>query len=136
MRRAFPCAAAILLIILVISAYCGTFYSPPILDDFHSFVYQEDVYLKDWSVSSLFLLSQTTFGWARWIPMISFSFDHWIGGGNVVFFHLTNALIHISCLIAVMFLVFNLLQAVGERETSPSVSLSDVCRAGCRGVGA
>ncbi len=48
----------------------------------------------------------------------SFSFDHWIGGGNVVFFHLTNALIHISCLIAVMFLVFNLLQAVGERETS------------------
>ncbi len=44
--------------------------------------------------------------------MVSFSFDHWVGKGSIVPFHLTNTLIHIFCLFSMIFLVFNLLQAV------------------------
>lgn len=119
MKRALPSISAIfLLILLLISAYSGTFRSPPILDDYHSFIRQQNVYLEELSLSSLVLLAQTVFGWARWIPMVSFSIDHWIGKGDVFFFHLTNTLIHSFCLLAIIFLVRNLLEANPRKDTS------------------
>lgn len=107
-RGILPAAAFILLLVLLFAAYCNTFYSPPILDDFHSFIYQEDVYVKEWSSAALGRLSQTVFGSARWIPMISFSLDHWFGKGSIVSFHVTNLIIHTLCLLAVIFLFRNL----------------------------
>ena len=50
--------------------------------------------------------------------MVSFSFDHWIGNGSIVPFHVTNTLIHALCLLAVIFLVFNLLKTAGEKDAS------------------
>jgi protein O-mannosyl-transferase len=124
MRRVFPGVFIIIVVILILSSYSNTFYSPPIIDDYHSFIDEPSVYVKEWSVDSLILLSETFFGWARWIPMISFSLDHWIGSGNIVSFHLTNLLIHIFCLFAVVFLVFNLIQIT--KKKTPSSPVPDV----------
>ena len=92
---------------------------PPLLDDFHSFVHERSVYITDWTVSSLVLLSKTFFGWTRWLPMISFSIDHWLGKGDIAYFHLTNLLIHLLCFFSLIFLVFNLLRAVEEEDSCP-----------------
>lgn len=116
MRRVFPLICITIPVILIYSSYSNTFHSPPILDDYHSFILPQSLSIKEWSISSLVLLSKTMFGWARWIPMISFSFDHRIGNGSIVPFHLTNTVIHALCLLAVILLVFNLLQ-VGEKMT-------------------
>lgn len=111
----------VLLVLFLCSAYCNTFSSPPVLDDFHSFVYEENVH-KDLSVSSLEGLSRTVFGIQRWIPMVSFSLDLWFGKGEISYFHLTNLLIHLTCMLAVLFLIFNLVQA--ETENGRTFSLS------------
>ncbi len=116
MKRAIPIIAVLALIVLIVSAYCSTFYSPLILDDFHSFIHERSVYIQEWSVSSLILLSKTFFGWARWLPMISLSVDHSIGKGDIAYFHLTNLLIHLLCFLAVIFLVFNLFKAAGKED--------------------
>lgn len=118
MNRALPTLATILLIILIGSAYCGTFNSPPILDDYHTFIDQRNVYIKEWSLPSFVRLSETVFGWARWLPMVSFAVDHWVGKGDVFYFHLTNTLIHCLCLLTVIFLVYNLLEADPKKEIS------------------
>ena len=101
---------------MIISAYGGTFYSPLILDDFHSFVHERNVYIKDWTVSSLLMLSKTVFGWNRWLPMLSFSIDHWVGQGDIAYFHATNLIIHLLCFFSLLFLLFNLFKAAGEQE--------------------
>ena len=110
----------VLIILLLCSAYSNTFSSPPVLDDFHSFVLEENVH-RDLSISSLDALSRTAFGIQRWIPMISFSLDLWIGKGEIFYFHLTNLVIHLTCMLAVVFLVFNLLQAEVENGRSFSI---------------
>lgn len=117
MKRVIPIIAVVVLSILIASAYGGTFYSPLILDDFHSFVYERSVFITDWTVSSLVLLSKTVFGWVRWLPMLSFSIDHWAGKGDIAYFHLTNLLIHLVCFFSLIFLAFNLLKAAGEKES-------------------
>ena len=50
--------------------------------------------------------------------MLSFSIDRWIGNGSIMPFHVTNTVIHAFCLLAVIFLVFNLLKAAGEIDSS------------------
>jgi len=117
MKQGFAIIAVAVLTVLVASAYCNTFYSPLILDDFHSFVQEEKIYITDWSISSLAILSKTVFGWTRWIPLFLFSVDHWLGKGNIVFYHLTNLLIHVLSLFAIIFLVYNILIASEDRET-------------------
>jgi protein O-mannosyl-transferase len=117
MKRVLLVASIFMLILLLVSSYSNTMYSPPILDDLHSFIGQQNVYVTDWSVSSLLSLSKTTFGWARWIPMLSFSFDHWIVKRSIVPFHVTNTLIHTCCLLSVIFLAFNLFRIVGRKDS-------------------
>ena len=126
----------VLIVLLLCSAYSNTFSSPPVLDDFHSFVFEENVHIKDLSVSSLEALSRTVFGIQRWIPMISFSLDLWFGNGEIFTFHLTNLVIHLTCMLAVLFLVFNLVQAETENGHPFSISPLLLCRLGCRLVGA
>lgn len=105
---------ALLLTVLLCSAYSNTFSSPFVLDDFHSFVLEPSVRLKDLSVASLTDLSKSTFGVQRWLPVVSFSLDLWFGKGEVFYFHLTNLTIHILCSFAVLMLILNLLLARKE----------------------
>jgi protein O-mannosyl-transferase len=115
---------ALLPTVLLCSAYCNTFSSPLVLDDFHSFVLDPSVHLKELSVSSLTALSRTGFGVQRWLPMLSFSLDLWFGKGEIFFFHLTNLIIHILCSFAVLMLIFNLLQS--RKETGHELSVPSV----------
>jgi protein O-mannosyl-transferase len=118
MRRVFVVIPIIILLVLIFSSYCNTFRSPPILDDYHSFIDEQSVYTKQLSIESLLTLSKSVFGWARWIPMLSFLIDRSIGNGSIVPFHVTNTVLHAFCLLAVLFLVFNLLKASGEIDPS------------------
>lgn len=101
----------IILLLLICSAYCNTFYSPPVLDDYHSFIEEEKVYIHGLSTVDLLSLSDTCFGWYRWIPMVSFALDHYFGKGDLFFFHMTNLVVHLLCTLALVFLVFNLTKA-------------------------
>jgi len=111
----------VLVALLVWCAYSNTFSSPPVLDDFHTFIFQENVHLKDLSLSSLIAPSKTVFGVQRWLPMLSFSLDLRFGEGEVFYLHLTNLLIHILASLAVLFLVYNLFQV--QRETGRAFTL-------------
>ena len=113
-QKIAPIAFVALVIFLLVSAYSNTFSSPPVLDDLHSFVFEENVHIRDLSASSLAALSKTVFGWKRWIPMVSFSLDLWFGKGEIFSFHLTNLLIHIFSMLAVLFLGYNVLQIENE----------------------
>ena len=97
--------------LLLLIAYSNTLYSPPILDDFHSFITEKQVYISNWSIDTLISLSMTKFGWSRLIPMATFSWDHWWGQGSIYVFHLTNILIHFTCLIALYWMTYQLSQA-------------------------
>jgi protein O-mannosyl-transferase len=122
MRRTLYASSIILLIILIFSAYCNTFLSPPILDDFHSFVREHKVHLDHFSFANLISISNSTFGWTRWIPMSSFAFDHWLGGGEIFYFHLTNTVIHILVMLSVIFLVFQLMTASGQNGITEEIT--------------
>ena len=54
--------------------------------------------------------------------MVSFSLDLRFGKGEIFFFHLTNLIIHILCTLAVLFLVFNLLQVQKERAAAAGIA--------------
>lgn len=110
-----------LITLLLCSAYSNTFRSPPVLDDFHSFVFEENVH-KDLSTTSLKGLSRSVFGVQRWIPMVTFSLDFSLGNGEIFYFHLTNLLIHLTCTLAVLFLALNLLKTEVENRRSLAIS--------------
>lgn len=97
--------ASALLYLMTLAAYINTFEAPPVLDDFHSFIDQPAVKVTSWSSQEFMRLSKTIFGWGRWIPMITFSWDIWIGKGELFFLHLTNLIFHYLCFFAVVFLV-------------------------------
>jgi tetratricopeptide (TPR) repeat protein len=100
--------AFLLLFLMLFSAYSNTFSSPPVLDDFHSFVDAPQLQVKTWSPGVLKSMSQTVFGWSRWIPLLTFSWDIWYGEGELFYLHLTNYCIHLSCLLAIFFLVYEI----------------------------
>lgn len=113
-------ALLLVIVIVVSSSYSNTLHSPFLLDDFHSFIDNPEVYLKDISLSSLASLSQTFFGWYRWIPMVSFALNHKMGSDTLFVFHATNITIHVFSLLAVFFLALRLL-----RQEPPRVSCSE-----------
>lgn len=115
-------ALSFLLLIMLCSAYSNTFSSPPVLDDFHTFIEEPLVRIQDWNLSNLALLSHTKFGWSRYIPILTLSFDLWISKGELFYFHLTNLIIHIFVSISIIFLVYNLCKA-WERKNSSIQSL-------------
>jgi tetratricopeptide (TPR) repeat protein len=111
-------AATLLVGILIYIAYSNTFTAPPALDDFHTFVEEPLVRIQHWSLDSISALSQTKFKWNRWIPMITLSFDLWLGKGELFFFHLTNLIIHFLCFLSVVFLVYQVCRSVQNENQS------------------
>ena len=101
----------LLLGILICSAYSNTFSSPPVLDDFHTFIEDPLVRIQEWSISNIISLSQTKFSWTRFLPMTTLSFDLWAGKGELFNFHLTNLIIHLLVFLSVILLVYQICKA-------------------------
>ncbi len=111
-----------LLILLIYSSYCNTFYSPPVLDDYHSFVEEKKIHVDELSVQNLISLSQTNFGWERWVPLITFAIDYRLGEGEIIYFHITNLLIHILCALSIFLLILQLLEIKSKSaELNPKI---------------
>jgi tetratricopeptide (TPR) repeat protein len=98
-----------LILLLVCLSYINTLYSPFVLDDFHSFVENPNVYAQDISFASLQELSSTVFGKARLIPLISFAVDNYLAAGHIMQYHITNLLIHLLATLAFFYLIKGLL---------------------------
>ncbi len=108
----------ILGVLVIFSAYSNTLTCPPVLDDYHSFIYEHQVHVSELNVSNMISLTKTKFGWARWIPMITLTLNMTLGKGELMSFHLTNIIIHILAFLGVYFLTSQLLAL--QRETNPS----------------
>lgn len=113
-QNLMKCAAPLLLLVMVLSAYCNTLASPPFLDDFHSFIQDSQIYVKDLSTSSIVALSKTGFGWWRWLPVLTFALNHKLGGGQLMYFHLTNIFVHMIAMLGVFFLACQILKSVKD----------------------
>lgn len=103
--------APILLFLVILACYSNTFTSPPVLDDFHTFVRNPDVHLDAITLEGIRQISKTNFGVKRFIPMVSFGWDYWWGGGQFYAFHVTNTFVHLLCALALFFLTRGLLNA-------------------------
>ncbi len=97
--------ALLVLVTLLFSAYSNTFFNLPVMDDFHSFVDEPNVQIESISTESLQKLSRTGFGFSRLLPMATFAWDFFWGKGHVWAFHVTNFLIHLSCMVMLFFLL-------------------------------
>jgi protein O-mannosyl-transferase len=102
--------------LMIISAYCNTFSSPPYMDDYHSFINTDHVYLKDFSPESLISLANTPFGWTRWVPILTFALNHKLGGSLLAVFHATNLAIHLLVMFSVLFLASQLFKLSEDRS--------------------
>lgn len=115
---------SLVLLVMLFAAYSNTFSSPPVLDDFHTFVDQPSVRVSNWNLGNIKLLTHTEFGLRRLIPMATFSFDFWIGHGELFFFHLTNLVIHFLCFLSILFLVYQIIDCAqrycGTKEITTS----------------
>ncbi len=120
LRRFSP----IIVCIMIICAYSNTFNSPPVLDDFHSFIHDPSVRNSNLSINDIIALGNTKFGLYRWIPMMTFSLDNIVGGGELTNFHLTNIFIHISNFLVIFLFIFKLLDFVGKNSASENDSLN------------
>lgn len=107
-----------LLFQLLYISYSNTFYSPPVLDDYHSFIDEPLTRVDHWTVDRFLDLSKTKFSWKRWIPMVTFGLDMWLGQGRLVAFHVTNFCIHLCCVFAVLFLVLSITKFIPENVTA------------------
>jgi tetratricopeptide (TPR) repeat protein len=102
--------------LLIFCAYSNTFYSPLVLDDFHSFVEEPKVHASLLNYGSLKDVTKTKFGISRFIPMLTFALDFKLGKGNIAAFHLTNLVIHF---LAASALFFFLSMLFDSRELNP-----------------
>lgn len=114
-RILLPAGAALVLMIVLLSAYSNTFTSPPTLDDFHSFVDEPLLQGRTMPRGGFSTLLQTKFGWTRYIPVLTFSMDLRVGGGELVYLHSTNFIIHLLCFLSVLFLVAQAARACQSR---------------------
>ncbi len=109
-------ASILVLLLLVFSAYSNTFQSPPLLDDFHSFVDEPKLQIESLSLHNLKGLTQTVFGYYRVLPIASFAWDFYWGKGHISAFHVTNLVIHFICTILMFFLLSSLFRCVRIRH--------------------
>lgn len=98
------------LLLLIALSYANTLYSPFALDDMHSFVEEPNVYVHDLSYDSISKLSDTYFGKARLIPMITFSVNHYLAKGQMPIYHITNIIIHLLATLCVYWFITILLR--------------------------
>ena len=112
-----PFVVVPLLLFFVAVSYANTLYSPFVLDDIHSFIEEPNVYIKDLSYASFNKLSETVFGKARFIPLATFSLNHYIANGGITVYHITNIIIHLLVTLAVYWFAKNLLRTpVGSKS--------------------
>ncbi len=105
-----PGRAFFLVFLFIAISYSSSLYSPLVLDDLSSFIEVPNVYIDSLSLLSLNKLANSRFGPARLIPIASFAFDHYIGKGSIVQFHLTNIMVHMAAACALFFFLQGLLQ--------------------------
>lgn len=103
-RQVFYFYHAIILI-LIVSCYSNTFQSPPVLDDFHAFVRNPIVHVKEFNAEVLKNLANSHFGLARFLPMLTFGLDYLLGKGKLYVFHATNLILHIFCFLACFWVI-------------------------------
>jgi len=97
-------------------SYSNSIYSPFVLDDYRSFITDPRAYIRDFSLHSLLELKNTTFGYNRVIPQITFAIDHLLNRGSMLQYHLTNIIIHALTAIAIFFLTTGILATPAGRE--------------------
>jgi tetratricopeptide (TPR) repeat protein len=105
-----PLVTVPLLLFLVVLSYANTLYSPFVFDDMHSFVDEPYAYVRDFSYDSFSKLSNTFFGKARLIPMITFSINHYMAKGQMPIYHITNIAIHLLATFFVYWFITTLLR--------------------------
>uniref|UniRef100_A0A832A2W4 Tetratricopeptide repeat protein n=1 Tax=Desulfacinum infernum TaxID=35837 RepID=A0A832A2W4_9BACT len=111
MRSCSYIACLPIVLMLILAAYSNTLYSPPVLDDFHSFVGNPATHVDAFTSERIILLSKNKFGIYRFIPMLTLAFDYWWGQGEFIAFHITNVIIHILVWAAVWFFVLAILRS-------------------------
>ncbi len=114
-KKALPYILAFFIVLMIFSAYSNTFTSPPFLDDFQSFIYEKALYLDSVSVSSILSLSQSKFGWTRFLPVVTLALNHSLGHSKLIYFHAVNLLIHLLAFVAV-FWFFRQVLAAGKNR--------------------
>lgn len=105
----------VVIMMLILSAYSNTLNSPAVLDDTHSFIDEPLVQDFDWNLPAVVALSQSKFGWKRFIPMLTLAHDFRRGQGRLSAFHATNIFIHLLTTLAVFFWARLLLRLIRER---------------------
>ena len=118
-RRSLPFILTLFIVLMIGSSYSNTFTSPPYLDDFHSFIRVKAFYLHSLSISALLSLSKAQFGWARFLPDVTFALNHYFGHSSLIYFHAVNILVHLLAFLAVLWFVGLILAA--EKKTRPGV---------------
>ncbi|MEM5785900.1 MAG: tetratricopeptide repeat protein [Syntrophobacteraceae bacterium] len=122
-RRTDTLTRGLLLVIfglVLCAAYSNTLTSPPYLDDFHSFIFEKSLYLKEFSLSTILSLAESKFGLSRYIPVLTFALNHKLGQSNLIYFHMVNIAIHLLAFLAVFFLARQIL-AAGKRCNAESI---------------
>jgi tetratricopeptide (TPR) repeat protein len=106
------------LLLFILFSYSNTLYSPFVLDDNHSFIAEQKVFVDDFSLSNITQLASTGFGIARFLPMLSFAIDHKLSNGaSIVPYHITNISIHLLATLSLFFFLQGLLQTeVGKKS--------------------
>lgn len=110
------------LLLFTVFSYSNTLYSPFVLDDFHSFITDQNLYVKDFSLDSLNQLANTRFGKRRLLPIITFALDHKIGRGNIIQYHFTNISIHLLVVLALFSFIQGLLATQRGRGALSSLN--------------
>ena len=99
----------VVLAVLLLSAYSNTFMATLALDDFHSFAENPLVQIEEINPETISSLAHSQFGFARFIPMLSFALNYHWGHQSLVVAHATNLVIHLLATLAVFLLLSNLL---------------------------
>ena len=109
---------------LIFSAYSNTLTSPPVLDDFHSFVTNPSTHVEKIDTEILGKLAGSYFGVWRFLPMLSLAFDFWWGDGSIIAFHVSNIMIHILCFVCCYWFSGALLNAASTGSSNGPYSES------------
>ncbi|MDR3567097.1 MAG: tetratricopeptide repeat protein [Syntrophobacteraceae bacterium] len=120
-KRPLHLTLLLFIVLMILSSYSNTFTSPPYLDDFKSFIYPRALYLHSLSLASLLALSKTQFGWTRFLPVVTFALDHYLGHSELIYFHAVNILIHLLAFFSLFWFVGLVLAA--EKRTRPLVEI-------------
>ncbi|MFC1512821.1 hypothetical protein ACFL5J_00035 [Thermodesulfobacteriota bacterium] len=109
------------ILFIVGMSYANTLYSPLVLDDAHSFIEEQYIYIEDFSLQSLQQLSEGRFGYSRIIPIFTFAVNNKLYKKNKSFaqYHITNIFIHILTTISIFFFINALLKSpLSQRKSN------------------